>query len=117
MSNSIRRFLIWAPRVVGILAAAFLGVFALDVFSEGRSIATLVPALLLHLVPSLILIAVVAVAWHRPLAGAIVFFSLAAIYGASTRSHPSWILVIGGPLALTALLYVASWRVLRHASS
>ena len=36
MTRRTKRWLFWAPRVLGVLFALFVGMFALDVFSEGR---------------------------------------------------------------------------------
>ena len=35
MNRPIRQFLFWSPRVLTILFALFLSLFALDVFEEG----------------------------------------------------------------------------------
>lgn len=56
------RFLHCAPRVVGILGILFLSSFELDVFGQGYSASELVVALFMHLIPSLVLIAVLILA-------------------------------------------------------
>jgi hypothetical protein len=55
----------WAPRGLAIASIAFLSVFALDVFGEGRGAVVTAVVRLIHLVPSLALAAVLALAWRR----------------------------------------------------
>ena len=38
MNNKWKRVLYWTPRVLGILFALFISIFALDVFGEGYSL-------------------------------------------------------------------------------
>ena len=101
----------WSARVLGIVVALFLATFALDAFGEGRGTLRSALALLLHLVPTLLLLAVVAVAWRRAWVGAVVFLGLAVVYAAMVPRRPDWVLVIGGPLALVGVLFALSWRV------
>ena len=100
---------IWLARGFACAAAIFIGLFALDAFGQGRSFWAALPDFLIHLLPTWILLATVAAAWRRPWIGAVVFFSLAALYTASTLRRPDWVLVIAGPLLLVAVLYFLSW--------
>jgi hypothetical protein len=108
MSKTFDTFLLWAPRIAGLGVALFLAVFALDAF-DGRGFAAL-PAFLIHLAPSLFVLAAVAVAWRFPLAGAGAFVGIALTYAASVHWRPDWIAVIGGPLVVVAALFAVSWR-------
>ena len=63
----------WAPRLLTILFAAFLSLFALDVFSETRGLLETVAALAMHLVPTFLIILVVVLSWRRDLIGVVVF--------------------------------------------
>ena len=56
MNASAKRVLFWTPRILCILFAIFLSVFALDVFSEGYGFWQTIGALLLHLVPTFIVV-------------------------------------------------------------
>ena len=104
------RILLWIPRVLGILVALFLAVFALDVFGEGRPLGETLIAFLIHVIPSLLLLAVVALAWRREWVGAVVFILLAVAYSLWAAEHLAWILGIAGPLVVVGLLYLWSWR-------
>lgn len=107
MSPTTRTIVTWAPRLVGIATVLFLSLFALDSFN-GRSFAQGLADFAVHLVPSVALAAVVLVAWRFPWVGAAVFGLLAAAYATNVTRHPDWVLLISGPLALTAVLYAAS---------
>ena len=104
MSPHARTFLIWAPRVAGVAVSLFLALFALDAF-DGGPLTETVPAFLVHLLPTAIVGAAVAVAWRHPWFGAAAFGALALGYAAMVPSRPDWILIVGGPLAVTAALF------------
>ena len=112
MKKTSATLLLWAPRIAGILVAAFLGLFALDAF-EGRSFLAALPAFLVHLVPSFLVLAVVAAAWKFEWIGAVAFLGLAVLYAVMVRGRIDWIAVISGPLLLVAVLFLVSWK--RHA--
>src|SRR6185369_16626144 len=101
----------WAPRILALLVAAFLGLFALDAFQDGNTLGQAAAALGIHLLPSFVLVAVVVLAWRRPMVGAWLFAAAALGYAFATgRGHPDWIAVVSGPLLLTAVLYLVSWH-------
>lgn len=100
----------WVARALAFAFTAFLSLFALDAFEGVDGFAERAVALAMHLVPSVLCLVLVALAWRRPWIGAIGFGALAAAYAGIAWSHPSWVLVISGPLALVALAYVVDWR-------
>jgi hypothetical protein len=106
----------WSPRVLLVAFALFLSVFALDVFGTRLGLWQTAVALFMHLLPTLLLLLLVALAWRRSWLGALVCLGLAVLYAATTgrRFHWSAIAAISGPLLLTALLYLASWTAQRR---
>jgi hypothetical protein len=52
----------WAPRVFALGVAAFLALFALDVFEEGLGFPQVLVPLRMHLIPTFVLLAVTALA-------------------------------------------------------
>ena len=56
MNRPIRQFLFWSPRVLTILFALFLSLFALDVFEEDRDFWGTALALFMHLIPTWIVL-------------------------------------------------------------
>ena len=111
MNTIMKRVLFWTPRVLCILFAIFLSVFALDVFSEGYGFWQTIGALLLHLVPNFIVLGVLAISWRREWVGAILFTALAVFYVVWSwgRFHWSVYLTIAGPLVLIGVLFLFNW--------
>jgi len=63
------KILYWLPRILSILFIAFISMFALDVFGEPNWF----PALLIHLIPSFILVAITIFAWKNERLGGFAF--------------------------------------------
>jgi hypothetical protein len=105
MDASIKRVFFWTPRILCILFAVFLSLFAFDVFGEGLSVGETILALLMHLVPLYIVVIVLVIAWRWEWVGAILFNALAVFYvvWAWGRFHWSAYLGISGPLVLAGL--------------
>ncbi len=109
MTAYSRRILVWTPRALGIAFAIFLSLFALDVFSEGYGFARTLFALMMHLIPTAIVLGVLALAWRWEWIGAVGFGSAGLLYAKMAWRHPSWILTISGPLFVLAALFLVSW--------
>ena len=56
MNKTTQRFIFWTPRVICILFAFFTSLFALDVFSEGLGFWKTFLALIMHLIPTWIIL-------------------------------------------------------------
>jgi len=104
--------LFWAPRIITILFALSLGVFALDVFDEGRGVPETLAAFVLHLVPALLVVAILLLAWRRELVGVVAFAGLALAYVVFMWGRFPWVTyaAISGPLLLMSALFFLSWR-------
>ena len=103
MNTSIKRFLFWSPRILCIVFAMFLSLFALDVFSEGYGFAETILALLIHLIPTYLVAIALVIAWRWERVGAILFIAL-ALFNLVTSRGESWI--ISGPLFLIGVLFL-----------
>lgn len=105
------RLSLWFPRILAVLFALFLSVFALDVFAEPNGFWTTLVALLMHLVPSAIVIAVLAIAWRWEAVGAALFGALGIAYLVVEWGRFSWMAYafISGPLILIAALFLLDW--------
>jgi len=110
-------WLVWAPRVAALLFTAFMGLFAMDAWEgvEGAGPRTI--GLLMHLVPAGLCLLVLVLAWHREWIGALAFALLALLYAVNAWDRPDWVLTVGGPLVLLAVLYALAWRERRRAMS
>jgi hypothetical protein len=106
MNTTTKRVLFLIPRVLCIVFAVFLSLFALDVFSEGYGFGETILALLIHLVPTSLVVIALVVAWRWAGAGAILFIALALVYLVMSRGE-GWI--ISGPLFLIGVLFLFNW--------
>jgi hypothetical protein len=103
-----REWLYWTPRIVAILFAAFLSLFALDVVNEDPTQGSRFIALLMHLIPSLLVLIGLLIAWRRGRAGAAIFALLGIVYIAMAwgRFPILTFALISGPLFLLAILFL-----------
>jgi len=111
MSPVSKRILYWAPRALCIAFALFLSLFALDVFNEVHGFFHIVLALLIHLVPTWIVLAILVVSWRWEWVGAVLYTAAGAFYAhfALLRHHPDWILPIAVPVWVVAALFLWNW--------
>lgn len=112
MEQRGRRILFWVPRLLAILMAAFISIFALDVFGEGYTFWETVLALAMHLVPTAVILIALGIAWRWEWAGGLLFVLLGGFYIFVFRKEGDWIsyLLIAGPLFLVgALFLVSAW--------
>lgn len=103
----------WVARSVGILFVLFISLFALDVFGAGYSWAELAVGLFMHLLPSFALLAVLVLAWVRPLWGAAAYLVLAvaSLFAFNTYREPTSFLLISAPVfVLSALFFVVAYK-------
>lgn len=97
-----------AARVVAALGIGFLSLFALDVFEPGAPPLQIATALLMHLLPSFVLIGVLAIAVKWPLAGGLLYLGLAAA-AFVLLSNPFWVnAMLAGPFIVAGVLFVAA---------
>ncbi len=110
MWTTSRRLQLWGPRLLGVLVSLFIGLFALDAFSEGKPFLEALPDVVIHLIPAVLLLAVVAVSFRWEWIGAVVFIGLAVLYAATmAKGHLDWMLLISGPLVVVGALFLWSW--------
>ena len=109
MTPGWQKMIRWTPRVLGIGVALFVGVFALDAFSQQLPFTEALVHFAIHAIPAAVLLAVVALAWRREWIGAIVFIGAAVAYALMVPQRLDWIAIVAGPLLLTGLLFLGSW--------
>lgn len=111
MNGTMSRLVYWIPRIACIAFAAFLAVFALDVFTEPYGLAHKAFALMMHLIPSGIVVVALILAWRREWIGGVLFpllagFHLWSFWG---RLDVSGYAIIEGPLLLLGVLFWINW--------
>jgi hypothetical protein len=111
-TRGLARLLYWAPRVLSLLFAGFISLFALDVFGAGYGFWGTLLALAMHLIPTAFILVVAALAWRWEWIGALAFLGMAVWYLRMTWGQEQWgaDLLIAGPLFVLAILYFVSWR-------
>ena len=117
MPKKISKFVYWTPRILSILFILFLAVFSFDVFDEGLGFWGTIVGLLIHNIPSFVLLAVTLVAWKREIVGAVAFVLAGLTYIALLPTRGSfewymiaWVLEISGPAFLIGFLYWLNWK-------
>jgi hypothetical protein len=104
----MKKFILWAPRVLSILFILFISIFALDAFEEGMPLWKQMLGFLIHLVPTYILIAFLLAAWKFPLIGGLLFIGIGIFYILFARNFNVFTyLIISGPAILTGVLFIA----------
>ena len=111
MNRSLRRALFWIPRILTLVFALFISLFAFDVFGEGYSFWESIFAFLMHLVPTYLVLIALAIAWRWEWVGVVLFAGLGIAYLVIFRGNVDWVvfLLIPGPLFLLAILFAANW--------
>ena len=111
MPKSYKSILFWAPRIISILFILFLSLFALDVFGQGYGFWETVQALFMHLLPSLLLVAALLLAWRWEWIGAVLYMGFGVWYLASMWGRFDWTvyLVVAGVPILVGALFLAGW--------
>ncbi len=80
MDEPSKRFVYWTPRVLCIAFAAFVSIFATEVFSMPVDLAHKILALMMHLIPTAMILITLAIVWRREWIGAILFPLLAVLH-------------------------------------
>ena len=115
------------PRILSIFAIGFISLFALDSFEHG-TLGEQILAFLLHMIPSLVLTIILAIAWKWELIGGILYILLGIvlspfIYTHNYRmNHSIWIsleviALITFPFILSGILFVWSHYQKRKVST
>ncbi|MBU0577500.1 hypothetical protein KJ742_07250 [Patescibacteria group bacterium] len=103
------RLVYWLPRVLTIIYIVFISLFALDTLGEENFF---IP-LLIHLIPSFVLIAVLWMSWKKEVIGGIMFLAFAIFYLTISwgKADPFAYLVMIGPLLLISFLFFGNYII------
>jgi hypothetical protein len=107
-----KKLLYWTPRALCIVFIILTSFFALDVFGESKSIWETILALLMHLIPTFVLVVVLVITWRREWIGGILFNFLAILYvvWAWGRFPLATYLLMAGPLIVIGMLFFLNWK-------
>lgn len=115
MRKLLNHLLFWSPRVLGLLFALFVSLFALDVFGQGYGFWGTLGALLIHLIPVYVLLIALAIGWRWEWAGALLFGGFAVWYLVMIWEPAPLIAILIGalpiaaPALLVGLLFLLDW--------
>ena len=99
----------WAPRVLCILFIGFVSMFALDVFQEGHGLWQTLLALVMHLIPTFVMLALLAAAWRWEWVGTVAFGICGAFFMHIVRASWRGKMVFAVPCFLAAGLFLVNW--------
>jgi hypothetical protein len=109
----LKKILYWSPRIIGILAILFMGMFSLDCFDKYETFGKQLTCFSMHNIPTLVFVAAVIIAWKWEMIGGIIFilfFIAAGIFFNSFTNNPASLLVIG-PFLLAGILFILCWKI------
>ena len=116
MTGLSRQALFWTPRLLAMAYIGFISLFALDVFGEGYGFWGTILALMIHLIPALVLVAALMVAWRWEWIGAVLYAAGGTGYilmilprRMSAAVKFNWILTIARPAFFVAAMFLANW--------
>jgi len=115
----MQKFLYWTPRILSILFILFLMLFSLDVFSEELGFWQTLVGLMMHNIPSFVLLIMLIVSWKYEIVGCVSFILAGLLYISLILRNSllegfqwyyiTWIVLISGPAFLVGILFLLSW--------
>jgi hypothetical protein len=111
MTTSTKNFVFWTPRILCILFALFISLFALDVFCKGDNFWQTLLSLFMHLIPTFVILIVLALSWRWEWVGGILFIAIGISY--TVMAWGKFVLsvyfLISGPMFLIGILFLINW--------
>jgi uncharacterized membrane protein len=110
MTHRLSAVLTWFPRVLAILFAVFISVFALDSFEGHASLLEKLGHLLMHLIPTTLVICALVVAWKYRIVGGLIFMVLGMAFTIhfGTWKESGLFLMFSAPLFVAGLCFIFS---------
>lgn len=79
MKKLVPFILFYLPRILTILFAIFISIFAFDVFKSGKSLFEILIDLIVHLIPSFLIIIILIISWKREWVGGLFYIMLSIL--------------------------------------
>jgi len=118
ISERLAKFIYRTPRIAGVLITIFVGMFALDMFTEGTNFWEMMGGFLIHVLPAIVMAGVLALAWRWPWIGFVAFLGAAIFFLRFGIRDPiasiGTVLLFSGPMAVIAMLFWANWKWLKE---
>lgn len=105
-------FIFWLPRIILILLILFISIFSFDVFEGNNTIIEKLIDLFMHLIPTLILIILLVIAWKKPFIGFILLIITGtfSIFFFNINKNPYVILILILPQYIIGLLFLLDYK-------
>lgn len=111
MTKPVKQLLYWTPRVLSILVVIYACKNVPDYVRAGMGFWDAVPAVLSHLIPALILAAVLALSWRREWIVGALFIVIAVLREAKdwsqSRHDHLWLVLLA---LLIGVLFLLNWK-------
>lgn len=105
------KFILWAPRILALLIAAFVVLMALDNFTTGAPADKQVKGFFISIIPALLLVAGMIISLRQKLIGGIIIILMGIIMSAllkmSMKSLP--FLILSTPVIATGILFILGY--------
>lgn len=109
-----KSFIYWIPRVLGLFFAFFISLFSLDVFNIVRPWMAQIVALLIHLIPTVIILVTLWIANRHRVIGGLLFLLIGAAFIYQTWGFGWGItLTFGGIPILIAIWFILEGVITR----
>lgn len=111
MKSTTKEVIYWTPRLICILFASFMFLFAFDVFNEDEGFIETIINLLLQLLPVFILILLLLISWRIVWIGAIVFNALGIGYILFNWGEFPFVSYLGvaGPMFIVGIFFLLNF--------
>lgn len=109
---------LWAARLLTIAFAIFISLFAMDVFNEGYGFWKTLLGLFMHLLPTLVILIILLIAWHKAIVGGVFYILLAITYIVFASDKFDWTAyaLIPAPMIIIGILFFIGWYQKKHQS-
>lgn len=74
------KFMFWLPRICCILSILFISLFALDSFTKEKPLKIQVVDMMIHLIPTFILLLILILAWKKEFIGGIILLLISILF-------------------------------------
>jgi hypothetical protein len=111
MKEATKAALFFIPRFLTLMFAIFLSMFALDVFQAGLGLWATMRGLLLHLIPTAVVLLLLALAWRHGWVGALAYAALGVFIIVTKSSNVGSLLGVAAPLFLISVMFLIDWLV------
>lgn len=119
MKTSVR-ILHWMPRIICMIAILFIGKFALNAFESYLTIWQQILIMLVHLIPAILLVGLLIIAWKWELLGGILFTLIGLAMAPVIYQHNynmdqsmgislGFVMIFALPLVIIGILFILSF--------